>query len=130
MKKAEEARRNAELSLKQTDVDGAERVDRTRERDQPQNSRQNEPTPNTPIKRTNTARFDIPQDPQRDRSSTRPQATSRKSSNQQELMEELMRNSDGILLSLKLHYMRTRSAEMAIAFLYGPNMDDGSSIAS
>ena len=132
MKKAEEARRNAELSTKQAEVDGVGRVDRTRERDQLQNSnpRQNEPTPNTPIKRTNTARFDTPQDPERDRSATRPQATPRKSSNQQELMEELMRNSDGILLSLKLHYMRTRSAEMAIAFLYGSNMDGESSPAS
>ena len=44
-------------------------------------------------------------------------------------MEELMRNSDGILLSLKLHYMRTRSAEMAIAFLYSSNMDGESSLA-
>ncbi|KAI1370785.1 hypothetical protein F4677DRAFT_457624 [Hypoxylon crocopeplum] len=34
------------------------------------------------------------------------------------------KNSDKILLSLKLHYMRTRNAEMVILFLYGTNMDD------
>ncbi|KAH7139646.1 hypothetical protein B0J13DRAFT_477896 [Dactylonectria estremocensis] len=34
------------------------------------------------------------------------------------------KNSEDILLNLKLHYMRTRSAEMAISFLYGSNMSD------
>ncbi|KAK4077874.1 uncharacterized protein Triagg1_3568 [Trichoderma aggressivum f. europaeum] len=32
--------------------------------------------------------------------------------------------SKEILLKLKLHYMRTRSSEMALAFLYGTNMKD------
>ncbi|KAL6792270.1 subtilisin-like protein [Trichoderma sp. SZMC 28013] len=32
--------------------------------------------------------------------------------------------SKEILLKLKLHYMRTRSTEMALAFLYGTNMND------
>ncbi|KAL6695518.1 hypothetical protein J3F84DRAFT_374578 [Trichoderma pleuroticola] len=32
--------------------------------------------------------------------------------------------SKEILLKLKLHYMRTRSSEMALAFLYGTNMND------
>ena len=81
MKKVEEPRRNTELSLRQTGGDGAGRVDRSREREQPQSSRQNEPTPNAPIKRTNIARFDIPQDPQRDWSATKLQAAPRKSSN-------------------------------------------------
>lgn len=124
-KKAEEARRLAEGTVKQGDGDGAGRVDRTRDRDQLPTAtyRQSEPTPNTPIKRTNTARFDTKPDTERERSVTRPQATPRRASNQQELMEELMKNSDAVLLSLKLHYMRTRSAEMAISFLYGTNMD-------
>jgi len=38
-------------------------------------------------------------------------------------MNELLRNSDTILLKLKLHYMRTRGAEMTISFLYGNNID-------
>jgi hypothetical protein len=38
-------------------------------------------------------------------------------------MIEHLRNSDAILLRLKLHYMRTRSAEMVISFLYGTNID-------
>lgn len=38
-------------------------------------------------------------------------------------MIERLRNSDAILLRLKLHYMRTRGAEMVISFLYGTNID-------
>jgi hypothetical protein len=38
-------------------------------------------------------------------------------------MTERLGNSDKILQMLKQHYMRTRSAEMAIFFLYGNNMD-------
>ncbi|GAB1310726.1 hypothetical protein MFIFM68171_00936 [Madurella fahalii] len=40
------------------------------------------------------------------------------------VVDELVANSNAILPRLKLHYMRTRSAEMAISFLYGTNMDD------
>jgi hypothetical protein len=39
------------------------------------------------------------------------------------IMAERLDNSEAILLKLKLHYMRTRSAEMVISFLYGTNID-------
>jgi hypothetical protein len=38
-------------------------------------------------------------------------------------MSELLSDSDKILLRLKQHYMRTRSAEMVISYLYGNNME-------
>lgn len=38
-------------------------------------------------------------------------------------MEALNRNSATILLELKLHYLRTRDEELAIAFLYGKNSE-------
>ena len=44
-------------------------------------------------------------------------------------MEELIKNSDGILLSLKLQYMRTGSAGISIAFFYSSNMDGESSLS-
>ncbi|KAI1387302.1 uncharacterized protein F4822DRAFT_279022 [Hypoxylon trugodes] len=81
-----------------------------------------EPSPNTPIKRTGTSRFDKPV---QDKPPLRPQQTSRKSNTgERGNMGVWKKNSDEILAKLKLHYMRTRDVEMAIIFLYGTNMDD------
>ncbi|KAH8659966.1 hypothetical protein BX600DRAFT_551493 [Xylariales sp. PMI_506] len=79
--------------------------------------RQAEPSPNTPLKRTNTIRVDKP--------SARPSQVSRKSNTGEKgNMTIWTKNSDQILLNLKLHYMRTRNAELAITFVYGTNMED------
>jgi septal ring-binding cell division protein DamX len=87
-----------------------------------------EPAPNTPIKRRSTARFDSASNPDQERDKeaaapVRPAPKTRASSDGVKLMTELLRNSDAILLKLKLHYMRTRSAEMVISFLYDKNID-------
>ncbi|RYP51145.1 hypothetical protein DL768_003492 [Monosporascus sp. mg162] len=87
-------------------------------------ARQQEPAPNTPIKRSNTARFNSRAD-QKEEPLVRPVSVPRKSApNLAAVLAVCNKNSDKILLSLKLHYMRTRSAEMVIFFLYGTNMDD------
>ncbi|KAL2140335.1 hypothetical protein VTI28DRAFT_3979 [Corynascus sepedonium] len=72
-----------------------------------------EPSPNTSLKRSGTSRLD----------NSLEQAKSEKNERTKR-MNELLRNSDAILLKLKLHYMRTRGAEMAIPFLYGKNEDN------
>jgi hypothetical protein len=86
-----------------------------------------DPAPNTPLKRRSTARFDGNPEQERDKDKEKPPARpapkQRASSSATTRFNELIRNSDAILLKLKLHYMRTRSAEMAISFLYGKNMD-------
>jgi hypothetical protein len=85
---------------------------------------QSAPVPNTPIRRSSTAQFDSRPDQKKEKAPERPTATPRNSSTSSHTkMDNLRKNSDEILLSLKLHYMRTRSAEMAISFLYGTNMD-------
>ncbi|KAI1416699.1 hypothetical protein F5Y13DRAFT_186317 [Hypoxylon sp. FL1857] len=82
-----------------------------------------EPSPNTPIKRTATARSDSR--PSQEKLLSRPQRFSRKSSaGEKGTMGMWKRNSDEILAKLKLHYMRTRDVEMATIFLYGTNMED------
>ncbi|KAK4244198.1 hypothetical protein C7999DRAFT_35426 [Corynascus novoguineensis] len=93
-------------------------------------SRFSEPAPNTPIKRSSTARLDSNPE-QRNDKETELLKTAEKSrvstddiQKKRKRMKELLRNSDTILLKLKLHYMRTRSAELAISFLYGNNIDD------
>ncbi|KAJ8131774.1 hypothetical protein O1611_g1849 [Lasiodiplodia mahajangana] len=50
--------------------------------------------------------------------------SSGKATDNAEMLAEFIKNSDEVLVRLKLHYMRTRSTEMAIFFLYGPNLDD------
>ncbi|KAI2472565.1 hypothetical protein F4781DRAFT_428267 [Annulohypoxylon bovei var. microspora] len=80
--------------------------------------------PNTPIKRSNTARFDSKPDQQKEKTPTRPAPSTRKSTRSGPKLSVCNKNSNKILLSLKLHYLRTRNTEMAISFLYGTNMDD------
>ncbi|KAF7554351.1 hypothetical protein G7Z17_g2955 [Cylindrodendrum hubeiense] len=80
--------------------------------------RQLEPVPNTGIKRSNTARPDNKADPEKEKRLGTGMTPRNKA------MAVCEKNSDKIMQSLKLHYMRTRSAEMAISFLYGTNMDD------
>lgn len=88
-------------------------------------SRSHEPAPNTPLKRRSTASFasNLDQKREKGKSSARPKAKSKGSSNGKDRMPILLKHSEAILLKLKLHYMRTRSAEMAISFLYGNNID-------
>ncbi|OTA94921.1 hypothetical protein M434DRAFT_394279 [Hypoxylon sp. CO27-5] len=83
---------------------------------------QAEPSPNTPIKRTGTARFDGR--PGQEKPSSRPQYTKKSSTGERGTMGIWKKNSDEILSKLKLHYMRTRDVEMATIFIYGTNMDD------
>ncbi|KAH7120547.1 hypothetical protein EDB81DRAFT_952433 [Dactylonectria macrodidyma] len=100
----------------------AEEAIRLREAAEPAR-RDMEPAPNTPIKRINSARVDGM--PSQSRPPARPSHPSRKTTTADKgNMTIWNKNSKEILLSLKLHYMRTRSAEMAISFLYGSNMSD------
>ncbi|KAH6691548.1 hypothetical protein F5X68DRAFT_202092 [Plectosphaerella plurivora] len=90
------------------------------------NARNTEPAPNTPIKRSSTARFDAKpaqEKPVQERPRPRP-AMKSMPSRKKGTMPEWTKNSDALLLSLKLHYMRTRNEEMALSFLYGTNFDD------
>jgi hypothetical protein len=84
-----------------------------------------EPAPNTPIKRSNTTRFDAKpaQDPVQEKPKPRP-SIKPKPSRKKASMPERWKNSDALLLTLKLHYMRTRNEEMALSFLYGANHHD------
>lgn len=86
-------------------------------------TRQQEPAPNTPIKRTNTGHGDGRPDQEKEKAPARPAQNSRRSERRGPTYAVCCQNSSKILLSLKLHYMRTRSTEMAISFLYGTNMD-------
>ncbi|KAI8966062.1 hypothetical protein F5Y11DRAFT_343754 [Daldinia sp. FL1419] len=81
-------------------------------------AQQQEPSPNTSVRRTNTAHSEAFQDREKEDSST--------SIAQRNISKLNARTkiSDKVLLDLKLHYMRTRNAEKAINFLYGTNMDD------
>ncbi|KAF7517226.1 hypothetical protein G7054_g13886 [Neopestalotiopsis clavispora] len=76
-----------------------------------------EPFPNTSIKRTNIPRLDI-------KAAVEQQARRPSPSSERIDGTELRLNSDKVLMSLKLHYMRTRTAERAISFLHGTNMED------
>ncbi|KAH6603973.1 hypothetical protein Trco_007419 [Trichoderma cornu-damae] len=80
-----------------------------------------EAMPNMSIKRRVTARVDAELDQAEERPVAKAQQKNRDPA---EYMSVRMKNSEHILLSLKLHYMRTRSTEMAISFLYGSNMQD------
>lgn len=87
-------------------------------------TKQLEPLPNTPLKRVNSSRPDgkaaqekLPKNPPYD-------PTLKHVSEQEKVaMNAFKKNSDEMLLKLKLHYLRTRNSEMAISFLYGANMD-------
>lgn len=50
-------------------------------------------------------------------------SSSKSNLNNSKNLAERLTNSDALLLRLKLHYMRTRSAEMVISFLYGNNIN-------
>ena len=76
------------------------------------NVRQPDPSPNISVRRSDTARFD--DSPVENKSTTRQNPKK---------MEVLYSNSDLLSIRLKLHYMRTRSAERAITFIHGTNMD-------
>jgi hypothetical protein len=83
-----------------------------------------EPAPNTPIKRSMTNRVGTPEPqaapPKKTSESKGAKATDpRKKAD----AETLSINSEVIISKLKLHYMRTRDTELAIAFLYGKNSD-------
>ncbi|KAI1099978.1 hypothetical protein F4804DRAFT_336702 [Jackrogersella minutella] len=88
------------------------------------NNEAREPAPNTSIKRTNTGRDNDKPDKKKEKPTVRPPLTNRKSTDPAKAKARWIKNSDKILLNLKLHYMRTRNAEMVILFLYGTNMDD------
>lgn len=77
-----------------------------------------EPIPNSGIKRRSTAPLDITLDQEKEKKPTEPEQT-----NRSKAMANYIKNSNKILESLKLHYMRTRNAEMVISFLYGNNME-------
>jgi hypothetical protein len=80
---------------------------------------QPEAVSNISIKRRGTERVDADLDQEEERPAAKAQQKKRDSS---EIMAVLTKNSDDILKRLKLHYMRTRSTEMVISFLYGSNM--------
>ncbi|KAH8714694.1 hypothetical protein BGZ61DRAFT_516837 [Ilyonectria robusta] len=86
-------------------------------------SRPSETVPNTSLKRVDSARRDgkmsAPTALKRPSQGTKKSYGPEKSS-----VSSCRRNSKKILLTLKLHYMRTRNAEKVILFLYGTNMDD------
>lgn len=81
-------------------------------------AKQLEATPNMSLKRRITARVAIEQQEEE----RLVEKTQQKNRGSADYMSVRMKNSDHILLSLKLHYMRTRSTEMVISFLYGSNM--------
>lgn len=78
-----------------------------------------EATPNMSLKRRVTARAETKPDQEEERPAAKPK---QKKPDLSEYMPILIKNTNDILLSLKLHYMRTRSTEMVISFLYGGNM--------
>ncbi|KAL7940996.1 hypothetical protein V8C42DRAFT_336141 [Trichoderma barbatum] len=80
-----------------------------------------EVAPNTAIKRRGTARGESVQGKEKNKSATK---SSQKKPAAAEYMPVLTKNSTNVLLNLKIHYMRTRSTEMATSFLYGINTQD------
>ncbi|KAI0858065.1 hypothetical protein F4860DRAFT_487559 [Xylaria cubensis] len=88
---------------------------------QPNLAQQQEPAPNMSMKRSNTGNVNSKPD-QEKKSPTRKAPSQNKDTTK--TLADKTKNSDAILSRLKLHYMRTRDAEMAISFLYGTNMDD------
>lgn len=88
-----------------------------------------EPAPNTPLKRRATARFDANAGQEREAEKGRMHSAATKPRDSKSKPEpnvylpERIKNATATLQRLKLQYMRTRSAEMAISFLYGNNID-------
>ncbi|KAI0539494.1 hypothetical protein GGR58DRAFT_464533 [Xylaria digitata] len=88
-------------------------------------TQQQEPAPNMSMRRSNTGRLNNkPDQEKRPLGRTATPREMKKITKASKNLAFYTKNSDEILLRLKLHYMRTRNAEMAISFLYGTNMDD------
>jgi hypothetical protein len=129
-KRAEEARKKAGETRIVTPI--AEEARRPGE-DQPSIAgRHDEPAPNTPKRRTtgfNNVNLDAKSEKERVKKEKTPASVKPSPTGTQgqgggtRKMFELLEVSDATLLRLKLHYMRTRSAEMVISFLYGTNID-------
>ncbi|KAF9768541.1 hypothetical protein IL306_014140 [Fusarium sp. DS 682] len=81
--------------------------------------RQTEPSPNTAIRRSNTAR-DKGVEPESRNTTAKQIAAAQK----EQKVRNHINNSERILQKLKLYYMRTRNPEMVMFFLYGKNMND------
>jgi hypothetical protein len=87
--------------------------------------------PPTPIRRRSTTQLDNMPDLEREKEKEKakekmpppPAPRGGAAASGKKWMTERLGNSDIILQMLKQHYMRTRSAEMAISYLYGNNMD-------
>jgi hypothetical protein len=125
-KKAEEARRKAEETKTPVTVGGKPR----RPEDRAGNADQHhEPTSNTPKRRTTMSLTMMNLDGKSEQERAREERANDKLGKLPSKLytlknlAERLRNSDELLLRLKLHYMRTRSAEMVISFLYGNNID-------
>ncbi|KAK4080975.1 hypothetical protein Trihar35433_2080 [Trichoderma harzianum] len=78
-------------------------------------------TSNISLKRRGTESLEAAQGREKERLASN---SSPKKPNSSEFMPILTKNSNAILLDLKIHYMRTRSTELAISFLHGINMQD------
>lgn len=81
-----------------------------------------EPTSNTGIKRSNTAQAET-KDAKTTKRVMKQNAPTLKYQDYHDRLVKLLNNSDRVLEKLKLYYMRTRNAEMAMFFLYGKNMN-------
>lgn len=131
-KKAEEKRKLAEAAerdsrdhFKDTEADSS-RSTRYRdiEKDANNSAKQLEPQPNTRLKRTNTSRPEekVEQEkiPEKPLYNPKLKLVTKE---EEKAMIKFKKNSDEMLLTLKLHYLRSRNSEQAILFLYGKNMD-------
>ncbi|KAF4468899.1 intracellular serine protease [Fusarium albosuccineum] len=99
------------------------RVNETAETDTRHAVRPLDPAPNTSIKRRNTGHVENgPSESEKRRVGQ--DLTARQIRHNANAMAICTKNSDKILQKLKLYYMRSRTAEMVIFFLYGKNMDD------
>ncbi|KAF3065486.1 hypothetical protein CFAM422_009587 [Trichoderma lentiforme] len=78
-------------------------------------------TPNISLKRRGTENLETTQSKEKERVASN---SAPKKPNSSEFMPVLIKNSNAILLDLKIHYMRTRSTELATSFLHGANMQD------
>ena len=87
---------------------------------------QHEPAPNTSLKRQATARFEVNPDQERGAEKVWMTSAATKSRDKPDPIVFLpgrIKNATATLQRLKLQYMRSRSAEMTISFLYGNNID-------
>jgi hypothetical protein len=79
--------------------------------------RQTETTPNTGIRRTNTGRDKVGESDSKAKEANQMAAAAQK----EQKIRNHINNSNKILQKLKLYYMRTRTPEMVMFFLYGNN---------